>query len=261
MGLRGVNPEGLVWTSHVPQQRSVIEHNVVWIAGIAVLALVAFLIDRFPPQSRGTNEHKQIAFNAPQDNANLRDEPTKSTVPATSTQPPAITGNSGPPASAPVNGAVGAKGLIAKDAAREIAPIDFPPMEPEMAFDPLTGSLQSGAGGSTARIDTPTPSVKPEKPATAPPMPDTPSSVAANTNKPKSSPIAADDSADPAPEISISDGGEVPIPYITLEAAVADAKDGGTVELKFNGVRAVSEKPFRISGKRVTIRAGAAITR
>ncbi len=141
---------------------------------------------------------------------------------------------------------------------REIAPLDFPPMEPEAAFDPPGGTLVPGAtNGSTARTETPTPSPKPEKPATAPPMPDTPSSVAANTNKPKSSPIAADDSA----QISISDGGEVPTPYITLEAAVADAKDGGTIELKFNGIRAVSEKPFRISGKRVTIRAGAAITR
>jgi serine/threonine-protein kinase len=252
MGLRGVNPEGLVWTSHVPQQRSVIERNVVWIAGIAVLALVAFLIDRFPPQPRGANEHKQIAFSAPQENADLGDEPTKPTGPATPTQSPAITGNSGAPASAPVNGPVDAKGLVSKDAAREIAPLDFPPMEPEAAFDPPGGALVPGAtNGSTARTETPTPSPKPEKPATAPPMPDTPSSVAANTNNTKTSPSATDDSA-----ISISDGGEVPTPYITLEAAVADAKDGGTIELKFNGIRAVSEKPFRISGKRVTIRAG-----
>ena len=55
-------------------------------------------------------------------------------------------------------------------------------------------------------------------------------------------------------EISISDGGESPTPYISLESAVADAKDGSSIELKFNGVRAVSEKPFRISGKKVTIR-------
>src|ERR1700722_18007856 len=52
MGLRGINPEGLVWTSHVPQQRSFVERNVVWIAGIAILALIAFLVDRFPPKSR-----------------------------------------------------------------------------------------------------------------------------------------------------------------------------------------------------------------
>ncbi len=37
---------------------------------------------------------------------------------------------------------------------------------------------------------------------------------------------------------------------------MADAKDGSSIELKFNGVRPVSEKPFRISGQRVTIRAG-----
>ena len=217
------------------------------------------------PRSRGAPQHKPIAFRAPPDNFDLPDEPTKSTLPATSRQPPAITGNSGPPASAPVNGSSGPKGLVAKDARDEIAPFDFPPMEPEAAFEPRRGTLRAAGRRTdpTARTDSPaTPSPKPEKPPTAPP--DAGHAVFGGgqrptTRKPKRS--AADDSAAPAPEISISDGGESPTPYITLEAAVADAKDGGTIELKFNGVRAVSEKPFRISGKRVTIRAGAAITR
>ena len=55
------------------------------------------------------------------------------------------------------------------------------------------------------------------------------------------------------PEISITDGGTT-TSYATLEAAVADAKDGSTIELKYNGRRAVSEKPFRVSGRRLTIR-------
>jgi eukaryotic-like serine/threonine-protein kinase len=44
--------------------------------------------------------------------------------------------------------------------------------------------------------------------------------------------------------------------YATLEAAVTDAKDGSSIELKFNGRRAASEKPFRVSGRRITIRGG-----
>ena len=226
MGLRGVNPEGLVWTSHVPQQRSVIERNVVWIAGIACRSLPFSWTD-FPRSPAAQTAQ-----------ANRLQRPTRQCQSGGQTDEVdgarhahSAAGNQRKQRAAGSCSREWRRGCqgIHREGCWRDRPIDFPPMEPEMAFDPLTGSLQSGAGGSTARIDTPTPSVKPEKPATAPPMPDTPSSVAANTNKPKSSPIAADDSADPAPEISISDGGEVPIPYITLEAAVADAKDGGAV--------------------------------
>jgi hypothetical protein len=112
-------------------------------------------------------------------------------------------------------------------------------------------------GTATARTDsTASANPKPENSAAAPPLPDTPPSPAPDARPGKTSTAPSDESLPPAAEISISDGSDSPTAYTTLEAAVADAKDGSSIELKFNGIRAVSEKPLRISGKRVTIRAG-----
>ena len=47
MGLRGINPEGLVWTSQPMGTRSFIERNVTWIVAAAALLVVAVLFDRF----------------------------------------------------------------------------------------------------------------------------------------------------------------------------------------------------------------------
>lgn len=52
------------------------------------------------------------------------------------------------------------------------------------------------------------------------------------------------------------DGSE-PRTFRTLEAACEEARDGSVIELNFSGARSgISEKPVRISGKEITIRAG-----
>jgi eukaryotic-like serine/threonine-protein kinase len=259
MGLRGVNPEGLVWTSHVATERSFIERNVAWIAGIAVLALVAFLVDRYPPKSRDRM--------APAEMATDEQKPQR-TVPSRDSAKPADAAPKQEPASAteddaPVSGSAKSENDTSsqgKDSERQLLPIEFPPMEPGIAFDPpeslpppvtTPGALTNGdeTAGSSNR--------KPEKKlSTAPPMPDslTPAATKGRTGNTDTAP--AERVVASQPEISISDGSETPTTYVTLEAAVADAKDGSSIELKFDGVRAISEKPFRISGKRVTIRAG-----
>ena len=53
MGLRGINPEGLVWTSQPMGTRSFIERNVTWIVAAAALLVVAVLFDRFSERVRG----------------------------------------------------------------------------------------------------------------------------------------------------------------------------------------------------------------
>ena len=53
MGLRGINPEGLVWTSQPMGTRSFIERNVTWIVAAAALLVVAVLFDRFSERARG----------------------------------------------------------------------------------------------------------------------------------------------------------------------------------------------------------------
>ena len=250
MGLRGINPEGLVWTSHVPQQRSFVERNVVWIAGIAVLALVAFLVDRFPPRSRGVDERNAVARSS----ADSLDLPADSVKPAAKAENREQASEATGGAALPALKEEAAKASPAKD--HQVLPLQIPPMEPEAAFDFPGGSTNPSAtnGSSAPRTDdSANAAPKTEKAPSAPPLPDTPTPVPdAHTGKTET----AENPASPVPQISISDGGELPTSYITLEAAVAAANDGSSIELKFNGIRAVSEKPFRIAGKRVTIRAG-----
>ena len=256
MGLRGVNPEGLVWTSHAPQQRSFVERNVVWIAGIAVLALVAFLVDRFPQKTHGPGDRTAIvADKQPTERLDLPDGPAK---PMTATPNSEQAGSKGGARLTPESSQT-AKASTLKDPARRIPPPEFPTMEPEAAFE-LPGSTSfPGLTGGTATVhgdNTVNATPKKENASTAPSLPDPLTSTGSDGRAGKTNATSAEDGTPSAAVISISDGSESPTSYPTLEAAVADAKDGASIELKFNGVRAISEKPFRISGKRVTIRAG-----
>jgi serine/threonine-protein kinase len=264
MGLRGVNPEGLVWTSHAPQQRSFIERNVVWITGIAILALVAFLVDRFPQQTRIAERKTLVADNASSDGSDPGNTPAQPAPKLFNAEDPKATTGVAPAPASPNSQT--AKTATSKDSKSGILPLEFPGMEPDAAFDspgspPIPGT--TGNSVTTRSESPPNPTAKPistprsDNPAaTAPPMPDMPTPAAGDGHAEKTETASTADANTRPPEISISDSGELPTPYNTLEAAVADAKDGSSIELKFNGVRAVSEKPFRISGKRVTIRAG-----
>jgi serine/threonine protein kinase len=257
MGLRGVNPEGLVWTSHVAQQRSFVERNVVWIMGIAVLALIAFLVDRFPPRPRSLDERAaMVAGDLPAAKPAPSGGTAKATPAPVSDDPAGLRDKAravdAPEASGP------AKEATSPDTTRQIPPPEFQTMEPTEVFDsagpPSVPPANGPTSAQTAQSDSPSTSIhKPDSPSPAPPMPDSTPPADSRNDKVET---AAETAKSPPPEISISDGGEFPTSYVTLEAAVADAKDGSSIELKFNGVRKVAEKPFRISGKRVTIRAG-----
>ena len=270
MGLRGINPEGLVWTSHVPQQRSFVERNVVWIAGIAVLALIAFVVDRFPPRARTGSDRGAFVTQrtvpqqpdlSPADLSDAKNPATsaKSTV-GLPTKESVEGGTEGSVFSAPAKAPGESETAAASPPKDSTHTLQFNLSQPPEVFDLPPGNSLSGPGtvngSTTARTDSPTSTNPKSDSASAPPLPDTPNSSPVDSRSPM--PAAPVGEAPPVAvaEISISDGGESPTSYTTIEAAVADAKDGANIELKFNGVRAVSEKPFRISGKRVTIRAG-----
>ncbi len=142
-----------------------------------------------------------------------------------------------------------------KESPSEYLPFKITPVEPQDVFETTPPGTIATPGVTTPAQSPPEVADKPRNKTdgTAPALPDT--APVASTNG-KSDATDASNATPPPPEISISEGGESPTPYLTLEAAVADVKDGGSIELKFNGVRAVSEKPFRIAGKRLTIRAG-----
>jgi serine/threonine-protein kinase len=257
MGLRGVNPEGLVWTSRAPQPRSLIERNVVWIAGLAVLALAAFLVDRFPPRTR---DRATIAATAADkqtpDAADVVSDAPRLQPGVSKREGTNLTDTGTPVAAQEKSDAT--KTSTANGPAHQIPPLEFNTMEPDAAFDAPRGVPLAGVtnGPATARTDvTGTTNPKTESPSGPPSLADTPGLSATDAHAGKTEAAPTEGATGPVAEISISDGG-TPTPYVTLEAAVADAKDGSSIELKFNGVRAVSEKPFRISGKRVTIRSG-----
>jgi eukaryotic-like serine/threonine-protein kinase len=234
MGLRGINPEGLVWTSQPMGARSFIERNVTWIAAAAALLVVAVLFDRFSERARGPRVVE---------NGNL---------PATNNPVAVPTGDS-----KQVRTSVASREHATNDTAASKSPA-APAIKlrenpggdtttTSVASDPFKRFSEPGSVPTLQEILTP---VVPPAPRTQPPadvkLPLQAQDTATETAKTK--PAAAT-----VPEISITDGGTT-MSYATLEAAVADAKDGSTIELKYNGRRAVPEKPFRVSGRRLTIR-------
>jgi eukaryotic-like serine/threonine-protein kinase len=231
MGLRGINPEGLVWTSQPMGARSFIERNVTWIIAAAALLLVAVLFDHFSERVRGP----RIV-----ENGNL---------PATNNPVAVPTGES---KQGSISVANREHAII--DPAVPKSPATKPRENPggdtmttPVASDPSRRFSEPGSVPTLQDILTP---VVPPAPRTQPPAEVKPPLQALDN---PTETVKQKSAAPPVPEISITDGSTTSS-YATLEAAVADAKDGSTIELKYNGRRAVSEKPFRVSGRRLTIR-------
>jgi eukaryotic-like serine/threonine-protein kinase len=241
MGLRGVNPEGLVWTTQPLGARSFVERNVTWIVAAAALVVFAVLFDHFADRSRGVHIADSnitiVPNNRPQIPSTPAETKTPTTTAATRTSPKnrETNANDAPPKTPNATGTT----------VTETAPdVSLGPGDPAKAFSEDTvNSLRSLFPPiSLPKIFTSQSGQRPDgkQPGpTQPPVGEQPTATAPAS----------------APEISITDSG-VTTSYATLEAAVTDAKDGSSIELKFNGRRAASEKPFRVSGRRITIRGG-----
>jgi serine/threonine-protein kinase len=253
MGLRGINPEGLVWTSQPIGTRSFVERNVTWIIAAAALLISAVLFDRFSERERGL----RVADNpspgvAPKDGTPL--------LPPAADSKRALVGSVAPSVEAAASqnrtaknaaGALGqsATGMKSGDNSLGSSKTASPIPDAEKAFaDPLL----------TAPIDALVPRVVPPAVTSgADQQPEAKPALSAQAQAPTGAPQPKPDAHAPPPEISITDKDSgVTTSYATLEAAVVAANDGSSIELKFNGRRTVSEKPFRVSGKRVTIRGG-----
>jgi len=241
MGLRGVNPEGLVWTTQPLGARSFVERNVTWIVAAAALVVFAVLFDHFADRSRGFHLADNSLTVVPNDRTQIPSTPTETKTPATTTGPAQTSPqpnreSSGNDAIAKTPNATGTK-IVETAPDLSPGPADLTKAFSDDTVNSLRGLfpplsipkfLTPSAQRSDGKQPGPTEPVAGEHPATT---------------------------AAAAPEISITDSG-VTMTYATLEAAVTDAKDGSSIELKFNGRRAASEKPFRVSGRRITIRGG-----
>lgn len=287
LGLRGMNPEGLIWMSSKPARARFLERNLYWIAPAAALLLIVAALERFGGELQGV-------FNRP---TALLDEPPDATNSSLATHvgpphPPAemkTDRRSGEPLVEPFRSPVGnghadsadeptgeslpdethsplSDMVVAESNSEAIIP---PPPKPEgtanrfppgYLFDDqellfpgiLTGS-KPAAGSSANESD-----ANSSKPNTGPPAGS--NQIAATTPGAPSAPAppSTTNSFRPEPEVDappitvLSDGGLPGKTFRTLEAACLEAESGSTIELRYDGVR--REPAIRISGKKLTIR-------
>lgn len=247
-GLRGTNPEGLVWTTTAPPKERFLEQHVGWVVTAAILLLMVFLINNFNrPGQRSPGNGPTVVQKNPQPS-----DPVSRPADA------AVNNSSGPGNSSGISTTPRTNGMLTPersivDADVVPTPIDDfpsfvsrPPMVDANEPSATVGANGVSPGGPAAVARQPVEAQKPkltgsESVATIPRNFD-------DIQQPVEPPRAV-------PQISVlSETGE-PKGFPTLEAAAADARDGAIIELRYNGSRGSLEKPLRISNKKLTIRA------
>lgn len=289
LGLRGVHPEGIIWTSSRLQRRRFWESNVGWVATVAVLLLIVVVLDRFPdigqqavPQ---TDQPVSAAAQEPSDSV----EQTAGAGTERRRNPPLPLPPHPLPAEAPSS--QNSDGQIAARPTARNEPPAGRSSEPaaDGADDASPPTAEEGNATRSSTADAPQEVLGSTDKDLLPVTPD-----AFSTDKPSAGmiepvaapppPRAVDQAAGseaPGPDsVALRSGTEsrdlnsVPLPvgfdepssvsivgtdadYLTLEAACSAAQDGQIIELRYNGRRAgPPEKPLRIKNKRITIRAG-----
>ena len=273
LGLRGANPEGLVWVASKAVEPSGISRHAGWLATVAILFGVVGLLSAFPqlgsdsvspsqgmqqvadqPTDQGTGEAPESGVTENSEDA-VADASTaskpgtresdavsgSSSLPQTSSLPDnrtaAASSSDGPkPSLNQTNSGNGTGATSSTDSVQSTT---------------QTGS-RSGDGG-------PASSQAPQKTIAQA----TSDRTTENTTGPQSNggtgkSTVLDTAAVTPPETEypvtlISSDSQQRDSYRTLESACAAAADGSTIELQFNGTR--TERSFRISRKSITIRA------
>lgn len=265
-GLKGVTPEGLVWTENVrSQQESFLSKHIGWLAAIAVLVLIIFAIERLdqePASSRSTGNPGQVVqsdgssgtdfeVSSPkEDEAELPTGPE----PLTSETSQNIGGSLSPETNGPPNiesasnlleliqpdgifnrppsesAEIGLEPLIAKTTSPDLKTPENGELKIPLAPPELREENSDASEGATIRP--------------APPLPE-------ESNQP-SSPLTVENNS---PVVLWAMGASEPQEYKTLEAACANARSGSIIELRYNGfLENGDEKPITIN-KHLTIRA------
>ncbi len=279
MGLRGVNPEGLVWHSGRDEGLRFWEKHLGWMATAGALLLIVLLLERFPsigadtPGTAPSNMAEQKADSGPRNPyaaGNVEksgDELTQpvpdidqpGSVAPVGNNPPTVSGN--PKASKAEKGndqppsAVGTNTRPSENANVQsnenvvnAAPND-PPDNASAGGTTTASEAEKGQDNSPATDKDNGPGTTVAR--TAPPA------TTETTEPPELKNPLPEATVENLPAIAVLDtnGEAAPSPYPTLEAACNDAKDGDIIELRYNGRRSTSEKPIRIANKKITIRA------
>ncbi|MGE3315283.1 MAG: protein kinase [Planctomycetaceae bacterium] len=245
-GLRGTNPEGLVWTTTKPPQERFWERHVGWVVTAAMLLLIVFLINNFnQPGPRPTPPASNGSPVARTDNRTPSAEAKKSSPMAAA---PATSDDSTSPSlgnSSTTDDSTDPPTLFEGITSVARAPLTGSEDATSPTPTKADGARAPAANGTAVDSRRPVEAQRPQLPAT---------SSVASTNREDVEVPRTDDVPQAAPQISVLTELGDPKTYPTLEAAAADARDGAIVELRYNGWRGSYEKPLRIGNKKLTIR-------
>lgn len=237
LGLRGMNPEGLVWSN--PRRHGVgfWERHLGWLATAAALLLIVFLLGQFPGlgENNGPSPRVDTLGNG-DDAANIAARND-----GTGAQPDSNDAADGGPGKTD-----GGEGTSKGDPAKKKDPTLF---ENDPGVRPLVGKQsldpKTDEGSKTpVEVAVETPGKKKIDGSLGDADPKV---------KPRPLPKEKQPPAGPPIVIVSTDGGE-PKSFPTLEAACTAASDGDVIELRFNDRRI--EDPLRITKKKITIRGG-----
>ncbi|MHC4874954.1 MAG: serine/threonine-protein kinase [Planctomycetota bacterium] len=242
LGLRGVNPEGLVWVASKAVQPSGLSSHTGWIATVAILFGVVGLLSAFPQlgsESVSFVEHEGTSALAEPD----RDSEPMQPGPAVA----AADGGAGPLEAASDSSAAGTPG----DAV-PIKPQQEPAGRGEEAENRSPTETAVASATNDAKPVVSSPGDAPANGSTEPAESTNVASPPAPTDD-ATTPGTASVAVDEYPVTLFSSDSQVEESYRTLESACAAAADGSTIELRYSGP--IAERSFRIARKNITIRA------
>lgn len=277
-GLRGVTPEGLVWSDGLKsnEQHFLVKHAG-WIAAVAVLLVIVYSLDRLDQSpsdtsrsiagsNQGSNDelgNSEVGSNSDEQNAQpsipsdetANEQPENNLITMQDNLPETI-GGSLPRETLPGTGVGNILNLLNPDGIFN-QPIVDNPDTPEPLIARNSPENNNPATNQTESVLSPQIPLAP--PEVVSPTPKVPSENAGNTaaslpEEPETSPLMKLELPE-SPVILWAMGASEPQEYNTLEAACANARSGSIIELQYNGfLKDRLEKPITIN-KNITIRA------
>ena len=266
LGLRGANPEGLVWVASKAVEPGGISRHAGWLATVAILFGVVGLLSAFPQLgSDSVSPGQGMRQTAEQSASKQSGDPSESDSAIAITD-----ASAGSEPSASSSGSIGLPQTPSatdnRDAVTVTSPDGNSPSSNPSRSEAGTASAVSVNGtpattqsGSRSGDGGPTSSKPPRTAIAQGPSKTSPENVTTSQPAGGTGKSTVPDAAAVAslvaeyPVTLISSDSRQRDSYRTLESACAAAADGSTIELQFNGTRA--ERSFRISRKSITIRA------
>ncbi|MBM80637.1 MAG: hypothetical protein CMJ78_08600 [Planctomycetaceae bacterium] len=232
MGMRGINPEGLIWLSSQPAQGRFWERHLGWMTTLSLLFIIFFVLQQF------TDEINDISVSLQQRGSQFSPtQPENLTPPST----PVVASEAGGPSEEGV--ASTGKGPDSTADSNNVAEVT-----PNSVTDNILDREGVKPVGPLAN------QVANSNPSTSSPASETVEDKNESTNgttevKPAEAETTTTVVTVETQPFSVVGGKK----YQTLDAACLEAPDDGVIEISFNGIR--RESPLRITKKNLTIRA------